>query len=1081
MKFWLGVLFFLFVNTTNAAYPRAYLEARNLKFDLIKKTLTLPTTARIEYTSGTSCANPQLVLISEDCQHEQYFNLGFTHEMLTIDVEGEGAFAIINLITVSQEGYYAECFQTHKASELVIPAGEATNSEPTSSEAELKLQQALANMAALLEEEVQTREERIQAVIKSKECKEQALRQDMKRHYDRQIKERDEELSELKEDQSDDHKKMRRLEEEKDQALRAQRKAEQALKDERRKHQLKLNEYKQESLQVNQRLNDQRASLKKYYSEKEDAQAERLQKAVAREAELQHQLRQDQQLYQRRLTDQEENFQKRLAAEKAERRKLVKAERAGWMHEKTALLLEESRKQQALQQEQLWTQQQLMSHVNELSAKLLQASPVSEPPVEVKPEEDETLSNEVKNHAAPADKKKKRKRGARKKESTKALAVTGRINPSVSQGDSITPPVRLTITTPITPPPATVVDVDNDDAQVTLEASASKPPDYEALKKTIAVAIKSMSMLSEEEFVQLQHWVELFVQESAPHSPQFNSASLVLAQLLNQFFVYHTRNGATSNAVRVYKLYLQLLETNTSLYDRTPIAGELDAAFARGGKGGRLAETDTRAHALSLSLQAHGTRLNALLDKLRPTIVNNDYEATDLQRLLDELLYALMGRQFEVAWARLEELLKIADLEDGIGASLYDNPDLDSDSGYGNGDADIARAIFRDLIYIRRFSIELGGDYANGLVWSEVSAVRVKKLFEFLKRLLKKAHTHKEGFNYSEIVYCEAEKSGRIPVNIDSGSLSTSSSSSWGTMMSAITVRFAYQAKEARAKELYLHQSLAGTDSLLNQLKYIQKVKKGPTDKIMLDPEGRLDEMGLFIRATPKDGHCLFHAVLQGLAMFEGESGMTPVEFVQLLIIFALSDTAIVSDFTPLHQALQLAEGETHGLDKMVNMLLDAVQMTDANDQTGWGGSELLSLISRYLARPVMMIQATHTFSIAGHIAILFLPGAEPRMMKAEDVKVFMQTDIDVLLIGYIQGDPVTGTGNHWFQLSANPFTILNPGHEYQPVASDFSLESNNGGQVRTNHSQVELHRNIWSQGVENGGGDALLLDSFRQ
>ena len=236
-------------------------------------------------------------------------------------------------------------------------------------------------------------------------------------------------------------------------------------------------------------------------------------------------------------------------------------------------------------------------------------------------------------------------------------------------------------------------------------------------------------------------------------------------------------------------------------------------------------------------------------------------------------------------------------------------------------------------------------------------------------------------------------------------------STAWQSMLSRLDSQATKSEEGVPDDEINISEL---AQSLITQLQMIHK-QPSPR-KSDLDPDGRFLRLGLTPARTPKDGHCLFHAVLE--ASNPGIETVTDAEdyidsFIQGLIGQAYSmhqdDNALMT--------LQAALSHSHTtVDELVSQLLAAQNLQNPGDQSAWGGGELLWLIVQYLNKPILLILSEGTVdgTTNPHIALYFQPGATaPLTLTEEEAQVYMLPG--VLFIGFSPGHPGNGEGNHWF------------------------------------------------------------------
>ena len=226
--------------------------------------------------------------------------------------------------------------------------------------------------------------------------------------------------------------------------------------------------------------------------------------------------------------------------------------------------------------------------------------------------------------------------------------------------------------------------------------------------------------------------------------------------------------------------------------------------------------------------------------------------------------------------------------------------------------------------------------------------------------------------------------------------------------------------------------------------------KQDLNDVALLDPVGRFRFLHLNQKYTIGDGHCLFHALLQGANMV----GIDPQTFIRELIQFSLSriHPNQSNETTPTH--FDNNQGEVS--DEVINQLLNSLSLTSPDQQENWGGQEILPMVSSYFERAVLVIMADSYLSNSGEMAIWFEPEAEPMYLNLVSTYSFLHNEYvrslsqPPIIIGFLQGDPNHGYGNHWFHVD-----YINP---YLPT--DSTVTENNSTEVEdySPHEADESH-----------------------
>ena len=205
-------------------------------------------------------------------------------------------------------------------------------------------------------------------------------------------------------------------------------------------------------------------------------------------------------------------------------------------------------------------------------------------------------------------------------------------------------------------------------------------------------------------------------------------------------------------------------------------------------------------------------------------------------------------------------------------------------------------------------------------------------------------------------------------------------------------------------------------EGLRLHLTEIEKPTPDIADNRSLDPESRFAVLDLISSFTTGDGHCLFHALLQGTQNLPNRAiARTPQAFIQELIAFGLTLQDEATDV----QFSDDPESDRIMLQEIIVQLLDSQALTSPTQQENWGGQEILHLVSLFFNCPIMVILATGYLSGNETFTILFNPGEPVRYLNEAEthVRLYYEDAPNPVILGFLPGDP-SGHGNHWFHVN---------------------------------------------------------------
>ncbi|UYM15775.1 OTU domain-containing protein [Endozoicomonas euniceicola] len=392
------------------------------------------------------------------------------------------------------------------------------------------------------------------------------------------------------------------------------------------------------------------------------------------------------------------------------------------------------------------------------------------------------------------------------------------------------------------------------------------------------------------------------------------------------------------------------------------------------------------------------------------TYKNFQFEHEDIDGLSDylsNLLYALFAEDFTMITALVHGLRRVNSpnnygLQDHVSAFVKGNDErLYSNTG--------AISILRDFQMIECLMNSIADNASRGRIWSELDvtavAATIVQMCDAMCTIVK---------NLSKYMPAVGEDQGVKFFNNDE--------SDWDLKRKHIQrrVNIVKRLKEDKPDLSKPVRLLSQFQAHLAGCKY----QAGFLNLSGIDPIERFSILGFQPNYTPGDGLCLFHALVQQLSGVEEPKQEDSLRLIRQLIEFAQKQSDYSDTFGHINTELQEGE-DLNSLNAVVNQLLNAQSIESPLQQESWGGHEILGLVSNYLDRAVLVIQANHTMSDDGSIALLFEPGgSEPSYLNfietLDYIEVAFWDGSMPVTLGFLQGNPNTGDGNHWFELLYN-------------------------------------------------------------
>ena len=386
----------------------------------------------------------------------------------------------------------------------------------------------------------------------------------------------------------------------------------------------------------------------------------------------------------------------------------------------------------------------------------------------------------------------------------------------------------------------------------------------------------------------------------------------------------------------------------------------------------------------------------------------NEYEdEDDFHNYLSNLVYALFAEDFTMITALVHGLKGVNSphnygLQDHVGAFVKGN-----DKGFYSSTG--ALCILRDFQMIEYLMNSIADNASRGRIWSELDVTAVAATIVQICDAM--------------CIVKDLSKSTPAVDEDQGGKFFNNDKSDWDLKRKHIQRRVDL-VKRLKEDKPYLPKSVRLLSQFQAHLTEYKKHEAGMVNVLGLDPIDRFSALGLMPTYTPGDGLCLFHALVQQISGLKEPKQEDSLRLIGQLIEFAQKQSDYSDTFDHINTELQEDE-DLNSLNAVVNQLLNAQSIESPLQQESWGGHEILRLVSSYLNNSVLVIQANHTMSGNGSIALLFeLGGSEPLFLNFIEtlncVEEAYWNDSMPVILGFLQGNPNTGDGNHWFELLYN-------------------------------------------------------------
>ena len=515
----------------------------------------------------------------------------------------------------------------------------------------------------------------------------------------------------------------------------------------------------------------------------------------------------------------------------------------------------------------------------------------------------------------------------------------------------------------------------------------------------------------------IETWVSQLAQPNASISNGYQDALVELVCLLTKLHTVHSKNE--EKAIAVSRQLLRLIAIDPFLLSDIQLSSQLFMKAFTGSTNSK----DPVVLELKAILEKDRKNFLAVFNIIisQPSLTTDIVTGWQLFQLLEVLLYALVVEEYSLISKILSLFPDQAILKQIFNATLS--------ASDPKQDADLIQDTFRILIYIRRQAIVYGNHYAEETIWKTIALEDVQALLKKISQLLSIAESSRNELKITSVRFFERTAGGgyrMTQVNLPKNALSTTKGS-WREMTKALKKRSSTQ-----ALEVIPGWEVPVLIAFLQQMFYVENAGNVTVESLEVDPVRRLADLGLKAQLVAAGG--LLQAIIEAQ---DTDSELSLIDFIQTLIMSATSQFQNAQCFLDMHPLVSLHSFTASELAGTISREFESRSAPRA--LFGWGGKALLSLISVYFDRPILLVLAKNYFSRERHIAILFQPGAEPLFINSEEIQqyLFNISTTNLLVIGYLHGNSQSGEGNHWFPLAIQEPSALPTAEEGENLPSE--------------------------------------------
>ena len=484
--------------------------------------------------------------------------------------------------------------------------------------------------------------------------------------------------------------------------------------------------------------------------------------------------------------------------------------------------------------------------------------------------------------------------------------------------------------------------------------------------------------------------------ETLPHAQAYSKILLDQLNRLREKRSYESGVSAEGIA-KIYQRLFQLIVAYPQLFTEISILDTLQDPFSL-----NLNDTDPFLASLQLAISSEWGSFGAVLWNYLGTNISTEMNPTVLASHLELLNLALLAEDYILISNVVQRLPGEETFSTLIASTFFD-------ASPATENQPLARRLYRLAIQLERILLPMLPRIAKGQLWNTYSFQNVQTIILRLQSLLVIMQDQYDDFSAADLNSADGDTTTQLLVLLPD--VLDKDSNHWKKHIQNLERRQNALAMVARSRQ---QEEPAPDLQLLRALDLFMRELNEPQPDVsavtLLDPSRRFASMGLTPKFTLGDGHCFFHAITHGM-----NTQQSAQDFIQALIQFAQQQSQYTTVFSQINEQQSDASSD---LNQIVSQLLNAQSLTSPGQQQNWGGQEILSLVSYFLEQPILIIEANHHFSSNGHIAILFQPGSEPQFLNFLEAQMqVVSSPQNLIILGFLQGDPNHGYGNHWFPL----------------------------------------------------------------
>ena len=476
-----------------------------------------------------------------------------------------------------------------------------------------------------------------------------------------------------------------------------------------------------------------------------------------------------------------------------------------------------------------------------------------------------------------------------------------------------------------------------------------------------------------------------------------------LYELLHDNLDRMKQRGSLQGLKETFNAMFQLLSQYRTLFDAISPLDALDLAFQSDQHVPQPITHDLVALAVVEVLPGQWAAFSPVLKQLLP----DEELQSDIQlhAALEGLLYGLMAQDIDL----IEKMLGLLSGPNFQAIFIVCCNSTETATTFDDEVAEYARKSYRMIVYIKRMMDHLLVGVSQKKIWSEIEVARLLEMESKTQKLLQLASGYEHEFIENDIRYGQRmdEKKPGSRLYRDE-------------LKSMVSWQQAFAGGHANADEELTQEAFVGFVTQLECMLDPATI----TDTSILDPEGRLQQLGL----TPvRSGHtkpCLLDIARRARGL-----GETLPIFLQRLLQLIVSSWRDNGGFYKVLQGINWS-GEIQDERAFIQTLIEQAKEQGLGcSGKKWGGSLLYYIMATYIKRPILLVITQGSTGDGHTMAILFKPGAVPVGCSSIDAiqSVVLETE-NLLIIGFATPYTLCATASPepqgvWFEMTTHGTT----------------------------------------------------------